>query len=130
MDLGIHLIQFVGNKTKKDLEEIRKILYLNAIGFLMYLVQQTIPDIAFPVSYLSRFNTTYNSHHRKALIMVMRYLKKTADFCLVYTQEMVQVSFMAIVTLVGLPKNSTISQRPVIFSHYKEVVSAGEVENR
>ena len=47
------------------------------VGSLMYLMVATRPDIAFAVSKLSRFYSTYSSIHWEAAKRVLRYLKGT-----------------------------------------------------
>uniref|UniRef100_A0A7S2SCJ4 Reverse transcriptase Ty1/copia-type domain-containing protein n=1 Tax=Mucochytrium quahogii TaxID=96639 RepID=A0A7S2SCJ4_9STRA len=41
--------------------------YLMGIGKLMYLMQGTRPELAFPIHYLSRFNHSYGPEHLKTL---------------------------------------------------------------
>lgn len=50
----------------------------------MYLAVLTQPDIAFNVSYLSRFNNHYVETHWKAAKRVLRYLKGNKDVKLMY----------------------------------------------
>jgi hypothetical protein len=52
-------------------------LYQSIIGSLMYLMIQTRPDLAFPVSLLSRFATNPSLAHIGAAKRVIRYLKHT-----------------------------------------------------
>lgn len=61
--------------------------YASAVGSLMYAQVCTRPDIAFAVSVLSRFQSNPGPEHWKAAKKVMRYLKKTKDFMLVYKQS-------------------------------------------
>ncbi|CAB0004503.1 unnamed protein product, partial [Nesidiocoris tenuis] len=61
--------------------------YQNLIGCLMYLSVATRPDISFAVSYLSQFNSCYNSQHWNAAKRVLRYLKGTMDFSLTYQKN-------------------------------------------
>lgn len=58
--------------------------YQNLIGALMYLAVSTRPDIAYTVNYLSQFNTNYDVQHWKAAKRVLRYLKGTSTFGLMY----------------------------------------------
>lgn len=58
--------------------------YQNLIGSLMYLAVNTRPDIAFVVSFLSQFNTTYDKTHWTAAKRVLQYLKGTIDYSIVY----------------------------------------------
>lgn len=58
--------------------------YQSLIGALMHLAVSTRPDISYAVNYLSQFNTNYNIEHWKAAKRVLRYLKGTSDYGLVY----------------------------------------------
>ena len=50
----------------------------------MYLAMWTRPDIAYPVSILSQFNTNYTWEHWHAAKRILRYLKGTIGHCIVY----------------------------------------------
>ena len=58
--------------------------YAKAIGSLMYAMLGTRPDIAYAVSYCSRFLAKPTEAHRTAVKRIIRYLKATVDLCLVY----------------------------------------------
>ncbi|KJK73492.1 hypothetical protein H634G_11271 [Metarhizium anisopliae BRIP 53293] len=64
-----------------------KTWYAKAIGSLMYAMLGTRPDIAYAVSYCSRFLAKPTEAHRAAVKRIMRYLKATIDLCLVYEGE-------------------------------------------
>ena len=53
--------------------------YLSAIGALMYLVNQTRPDIAFAVSLLARHSSQPTIRHWNGIKRVFRYLQGTLD---------------------------------------------------
>lgn len=70
-------------------EEGEKILdsynpYFSAIGALMYLSNQTRPDIAFSVNLLARFSQKPTMRHWKGIQQIFRYLKDTVDMGLFY----------------------------------------------
>lgn len=67
-----------------DKENIKSIPYQEAVGSLLYLAQCTRPDIAFAVNDVSRFNSNYRLVHWKAVKRIMRYLKGTIDYKLIY----------------------------------------------
>ncbi|KAL4017954.1 hypothetical protein IC575_021534 [Cucumis melo] len=48
----------------------------------MYLMNCTRPDIAYAVSRLSRYTHNPNRYHWDALCHLLRYLKRTIDYCL------------------------------------------------
>jgi hypothetical protein len=58
--------------------------YSTVIGSLLYLAACTRPDIAFAVGMLARFMQRPTEQHWGAAMRVLRYLKGTADHCLVF----------------------------------------------
>lgn len=50
----------------------------------MYLAVTTRPDIAYSVNFMSQFNSNYNEEHWKAAKRILRYLKATLNWCLLY----------------------------------------------
>lgn len=59
-------------------------LYQKLIGSLMFLAVMTRPDIAYSVSFLSQFNNCHTEYHWKCAKRVLRYLKGTKNYCLVF----------------------------------------------
>ncbi|CAM8959674.1 unnamed protein product [Rhodiola kirilowii] len=66
-------------KPKSQLE------YSKVIGSLMYAMTSTRPDIAFAVGKLSRYTSNPSMQHWQAIHRVLRYLKGTTNFGLVYS---------------------------------------------
>ncbi|KAK6122523.1 hypothetical protein DH2020_043728 [Rehmannia glutinosa] len=60
--------------------------YARVIGSLMYLTNCTRPDIAYSVSKLSRFTSNPSTDHWKAVTRVLRYLKYTMNYGILYTR--------------------------------------------
>ncbi|GJS63364.1 zinc finger, CCHC-type containing protein [Tanacetum coccineum] len=58
--------------------------YSRVIGCLMYVMTYTRPDIAFVVGKLSRYTSNPGTQHWQAIQRVLKYLKKTMDYRLVY----------------------------------------------
>ena len=58
--------------------------YLAAIGALMYLANNTRPDIAFAVSLLARFSSEPTQRHWKGVKDILRYLRGSEDLGLYY----------------------------------------------
>ena len=77
IDVTLHL-------TKNTGETVSQLLYSRIIGSLMYLMNCTIPDIAYAVSKLSRFTSNPGDNHWKAIIRVLRYLRYTQNYGLFY----------------------------------------------
>ena len=65
--------------------------YASAVGMLMYLSNNTRPDIAFAVNQCARFTHAPKQSHAKALKRIVRYLKGTQDKGLIFcpTDELV-----------------------------------------
>ncbi|XP_070020759.1 secreted RxLR effector protein 161-like [Nicotiana sylvestris] len=61
--------------------------YLSAIGALMYLANNTRPDIAFAVSLLARFSSSPTRRHWNGVKHIFRYLRGTIDMRLFYSNE-------------------------------------------
>ncbi|BES92272.1 Hypothetical protein NTJ_05080 [Nesidiocoris tenuis] len=65
-------------------EKLPDFPYQNLIGSLMYIATATRPDIMYPVSHLSQFNTCFRKEHWIAAKRVLRYLKQTKSQSLVF----------------------------------------------
>ncbi|XP_071694915.1 secreted RxLR effector protein 161-like [Rutidosis leptorrhynchoides] len=59
--------------------------YSQVIGYLMYVMTSTRPDIAFAVGKLSRYTSIPSTHHWQAIRRVLKYLKKTMNYSLSYS---------------------------------------------
>jgi len=66
---------------KKIMENVP---YQEAVGSLLFASQVCRPDIAFPVSLVSRFNSNPGPAHWAAVKRILRYMKKTADWRMEY----------------------------------------------
>jgi hypothetical protein len=62
-------------------------LYLNAIGALMYLTNNTRPDIAFTVNYLTRHSVAPTMRHWNGIKNILRYLVDTIDLGLYFLKN-------------------------------------------
>ncbi|XP_070041549.1 secreted RxLR effector protein 161-like [Nicotiana tomentosiformis] len=60
------------------------ISYSSIVGSLMYAQTCTTPDISFAVGMLGRFQSNPGIDHWKATKKVLRYLKGTKDYMLMY----------------------------------------------
>ena len=58
--------------------------YQSAVGSLMYAMLGTRPDIAFPVSVVSRYGSNPDATHWKAVQRICRYLRGTVNQVLVF----------------------------------------------
>ncbi|XP_074342536.1 secreted RxLR effector protein 161-like [Apium graveolens] len=64
-----------------------EIPYLGAIGALMYLANNTRPDIAFAVNLLARFSSAPMDRHWNEIKHIFRYLRGTTDFGLFFPKN-------------------------------------------
>jgi hypothetical protein len=64
---------------------ISQLEYSRVIGSLMYAMTCTRPDIAYAVGKLSRYTHNPSDIHWNAVNRVLRYLKKTIDYGIVYS---------------------------------------------
>ncbi|KAL0303291.1 UNVERIFIED_CONTAM: Retrovirus-related Pol polyprotein from transposon TNT 1-94 [Sesamum radiatum] len=61
--------------------------YLSAIGALMYLANNTRPDIAFSVNLLARYSSTPTKRHWNGVKHILRYLRGTSDMGLYFERN-------------------------------------------
>ena len=77
MDPSVKLMPNEG-KTVSQLE------YSQAIGYLMYAMTSTRPDIMYAVGRLSRYTSNPSTQHWQEIQKVFKYLKGTMDYGLCY----------------------------------------------
>ncbi|KAL0337645.1 UNVERIFIED_CONTAM: Retrovirus-related Pol polyprotein from transposon TNT 1-94 [Sesamum calycinum] len=61
--------------------------YLSAIGALIYLANNTRPDIAFSVNLLARYSSTPTKRHWNGVKHILRYLRGTSDMGLYFERH-------------------------------------------
>ncbi|GJT02487.1 zinc finger, CCHC-type containing protein [Tanacetum coccineum] len=64
---------------------VSQLKYSRVIGYLIYAMTRTKPDIAFVVGKWSRYTSNPGTQHWQAIQWVLKYLKKTMDYNLTYT---------------------------------------------
>ena len=74
-------------KATDDSEPFDATLYKSAVGMLLYLSGWTRPDIAFAVSNVARFCSRPTKEHWVAVKRILKYLKGTANYGLLYTKK-------------------------------------------
>ncbi|XP_074374088.1 secreted RxLR effector protein 161-like [Apium graveolens] len=76
-------------RPKEENEEILgpEVPYLSAIGVLMYLANNTRPDIAFYVNLLARHSNAPTRRHLYGVKHIFRYLRGTTDMGLFYANK-------------------------------------------
>ena len=70
-----------GDPFKEDWE------YASVIGMLLYLINNSRPDIQFAVHQCARFNHSPQNSHAKAVKQIVRYLQATRDKGLTFTTD-------------------------------------------
>lgn len=80
--------QKLTEKTINSSNELTgKVPFQELIGSLLYVAQITRPDISFCVNNVSRFNAKHSIEHWEAALRILKYLKGTADYVLVFKTE-------------------------------------------
>jgi Reverse transcriptase (RNA-dependent DNA polymerase) len=87
LDPSIRLSSAHSPQTPEDIEAMRSVPYLQAVGALMYLAVATRPDISYTVGVLARFSKNPGPLHWKAVKHLFRYLKGTLDYKLTYSRS-------------------------------------------
>nr|GEW06904.1 zinc finger, CCHC-type [Tanacetum cinerariifolium] len=75
------LVEKLSPNTWKPIDQLE---YSRAIGFLMYTMTGTRPDIAYAIGRLSRFTSNPSRKHWKAITRIFKYLRGTKDYGLSY----------------------------------------------
>jgi hypothetical protein len=73
--------------TPEEVEYMKTVPYINAVGALMYLAIVTRADIAYTVGVLCRFMANPGVNHWKAVKDLFRYLAGTTDDWLTYAPD-------------------------------------------
>lgn len=81
---GIKLSKEMEPKNTDEIKLMENKPYKELIGCLNYLANTTRPDISFTVGALSRYNLNPGIQHWKCAKHVIRYLKQTADYKILY----------------------------------------------
>lgn len=87
---GQKMVQCKGKSGDSSCEECGKVeatAYRSLIGTLMFLAVSTRPDISYAVSMLSRFNNNPHFVHFSAAKHILRYLKGTVDYGIIFKKS-------------------------------------------
>ncbi|SJL19090.1 uncharacterized protein ARMOST_22698 [Armillaria ostoyae] len=88
LDPNVKLTADQSPKTPEEYEMMWTIPYLNVLGSVAYLAIATRPDVAYPVSVLSRFSKNPGTAHWEVLKRLLRYLKGTIDYRISYAPDL------------------------------------------
>ncbi|MCQ7016867.1 DDE-type integrase/transposase/recombinase, partial [Clostridioides difficile] len=81
---GVHLSRDQSPKTSEEIEAMMTIPYASAVGSLMYAMLCTRPDICYAVGMVARYQSNPGQGHWTAVKHILKYLKRTRDYMLVY----------------------------------------------
>ncbi|KAH9671727.1 hypothetical protein KPL70_017462 [Citrus sinensis] len=84
---GITFSKDQSPKTSEEIERMRRVPYAEAVGSLMYAMLCTRPDICFAVGMVSRYQSNPGPEHWTAVKHIMKYLKRTKNYMLVYSGD-------------------------------------------
>ncbi|KAH9727197.1 hypothetical protein KPL70_008566 [Citrus sinensis] len=91
---GITFSKDQSPKTSEEIERMRRVPYAKAVGSLMYAMLCTRPDICFTVGMVSRYLSNPGPEHWTAVKHIMKYLKRTKNYILVYSgDELIPVGY-------------------------------------
>ena len=82
VDTGIKLVN-----GSEDSEYVDKIEYQSIVGSLLYLSMRTRPDITYAVSVAARFCSNPTIQHLTAVKRILRYLRGTTHYGLLYERS-------------------------------------------
>ena len=81
---GITLSKDQCPKTLNEIEKMKEVPYASAVGSLMYVMLCTRPDICFAVGMVSKYQSNPGQEHWTMVKHIIKYLKRTRDYMLVY----------------------------------------------
>jgi hypothetical protein len=84
---GARLSKDMAPKTEEEIREMEKVPYRNAVGSLIYLVTGTRPDLAVATSTVAKFCENPGPAHWTAVKRILRYLKGTSDWGLLFNPK-------------------------------------------
>ena len=84
---GVPLFDDQRPKTLEEENMMRQIPYASAVGSLIYAMLCTRPDIYYSVGMVSRYQSNLGLKHWQAVKHILKYLRRTRDYMLVYHSE-------------------------------------------
>jgi hypothetical protein len=70
-----------------ETEDMSKVLYASAIGFLMYAMVCTRPDLAQAVAVVSKYMANPKRQHCDAVKWIFKYLRGTTDYIINFVKQ-------------------------------------------
>ena len=74
-------------KTSEEEKMMRQICYASTMGSLMYVMLCTRLDICYSIGMVSRYQSNPRPKHWEAVKHILKYLRRTKDYMLVYHCE-------------------------------------------
>ena len=71
--------------TPQEEKDMIRIPYASAVGSLMYAMLCTRPDICYAVEIVSNYQSNPRMGHWIAVKHILKYLRRTRDYMLVYS---------------------------------------------
>ncbi|GAU49783.1 hypothetical protein TSUD_369070 [Trifolium subterraneum] len=84
MQHGLCLSKTQSPLTKEERDRMNKIPYASAIGFIMYAMLCTRPDVSYALSATSRYQSNPGDPHWVAVKNILKYLRRTKNSFLIY----------------------------------------------
>ncbi|XP_040947338.1 secreted RxLR effector protein 161-like [Gossypium hirsutum] len=85
--LGFYLSLYDYPKTAEEREHMSKVPYVSVVGSLMYVMLCKHLNICFALGMFSRYQVNLGLRHWQAVKHILRYLKRTRDYMIVYSRE-------------------------------------------
>nr|GEX86590.1 hypothetical protein [Tanacetum cinerariifolium] len=84
MQEKLKLSKSQGASTPAEKQRMQNIPYASAVGFIMYAVRCTRPDVAFTQNMTSRFQQNPGEEHWTAVKNILKYIRNSKDMFMVY----------------------------------------------
>src|SRR5664279_6225076 len=72
--------------TDDDLEYMSRVPYSSDVGYLMYAMVCSCPDLSYAMSLVSRYMANPVKEHWKVVQWIFRYLRGTSNACLKFVK--------------------------------------------
>jgi len=77
----------VNDMTDRSVSDLSKVPYREAIGSIMFVAVASRPDIAFAKNFVSRFVSSFDEKHWKAVKGILRYLSGMKSMGIMYCKS-------------------------------------------
>ena len=84
MGHGVQLSKKISPKTPEERNRMSSIPYALTVGSIIYAMPCTMPDVAYALGIVSRFQTDPREDHWKAVKNILKFLRRTRDIFLIY----------------------------------------------